>query len=399
MKIIIINGDATSNRGDRSILLGNIILLKKVFPDAEIRALSFCPERDENWYDIQFYHRAKLFGKFKAVVWSDIIMWGGGELIQDDTSKIKIPFWFINIMVLSIIFRKKIIALGQGLGPVNSKFNKLLSKIMLNRLSLFFSRDNYSEKMIRDIGSNTKVLSSFDPAILVSDKVDKNKKFLINYLVGKEFEINNDDKIIGVGVRRWFHQRGSWIPHKYAFKYNLRKIRGEEEYILMKDNLAFLLDELVSKHNFKIIFFPMYTPKHEADDKVSDEILNLMKNKNDGFVIKDDFSPLEYLELVGGANFFFGIRLHSTILSTSLGIPSLTFCYAPKGMSYFEQLGIEENSFRIEDLLHREKIEEDILQFYEVIRNSDEYNKKILKSIKEMKLKLVEDGEELGKHI
>jgi len=189
MKIIIINGDATSNRGDRSILFGNIILLKKVFPDADIRALSFCPERDEKWYGIQFYHRGKLFEKLKAVVWGNVIMWGGGELIQDDTSKIKIPFWFFNIMILSVIFRKKIIALGQGLGPVNSKFNKLLSKIMLNRITVFFSRDNYSEKMIAEIGSNTKVLSSFDPAILVSDKVDKNKTFLINYLVGKKFKI------------------------------------------------------------------------------------------------------------------------------------------------------------------------------------------------------------------
>lgn len=399
MKILIMNGDSTSNRGDRTILMGNIILLKSVFPKADIRALSYKVKRDEEWYGIKFYKRSSLLEMLKAIRWSDIIMWGGGELIQDDTSKVKIPYWFVNIMILSILFRKKIIALGQGLGPVNSGLNKILSKILMNRLRLFFTRDNYSEKMIRNIGSKVSIISSVDPAILVSDKISRSKSYLFDYLKNKGFNINKNDKIVGVGVRRWFHQSGSLIPHKYAVKYGLRKIGGEKEFSYMKENLAFLLDELVSKHKFKIVFFPMYTPKHEADDEVSSQILNLMKNKNKGFVIKDDFSPIRYLELINATSLFFGVRLHSTILSTSLGIPSLTFYYVPKGKSYFEQLGMSENSFKIDSLLSREKTKEALSQFNKVVSSLERYKSRTVKAIKEMKQRLLKEGKEIAKYI
>lgn len=399
MKILILNGDSSSNRGDRAILLGNILLLKKSFPNSEVRAFSYYPERDEEWYNIKFYDRSSVYAKIKSIFWSDVIMWGGGELIQDDTSKVKIPYWFFNILILSFLFRKKIVALGQGLGPVKSRINKVLTKLMVNRLYLFFSRDNYSKENLRKIGVKVPIISSYDPAILVSDEIVKSKSNLSDYLTSKGFKVEKKDKIVGVGVRRWFHHSGSWIPHKYAFKYGLRKIPGEKEFTEMKRNLAKLLDNLVRKKGFKVVFFPMYTPKHESDDVVSEEVLNLMKEKEKGFVIKDDFSPLKYSGLIFGTDLFFGIRLHSTILSSSLGIPSLTFYYVEKGKSYFEQIKIPECSFKIDDLLSSKDTEKDLAQFEEVIKNKSQYANKILASISSMKENLINDGKKIKNYL
>ncbi len=369
MNLLILNGDATSNRGDRAILLGNITLLKKTFPEDEISAFSYNPKRDSTWYPIKFYDRGSLKSQYRAIKNADLICWGGGELIQDDTSKVKIPYWFVHIIILSVIFRKKIIGLGQGLGPVRSTLNRFLSKVLLNRLSVFLSRDNYSEKMMRDMGVKIRVINSYDPAILVSDIIDKDKNKVRTYLAKNGFSVNDTYKIVGVGVRRWFHQRSSWIPHKYAVKYKLRKVPGDKEFAEMKKNLAVILDDLVSQ-GYKVVFFPMYTPSHEADNKVSRQILDLMKDKTAGFVIDEDISPTDYLELIVGTDLFFGVRLHSTILSTSVGVPSLTFYYVPKGKSYFEQLGISENAFQVEDLLSEEKTKSSLIQFNIVMKNN-----------------------------
>lgn len=398
MNLLILNGDATSNRGDRAILLGNITLLKKTFPEDEISAFSYNPKRDSTWYPIKFYDRGSLKEQYKAIKNANLICWGGGELIQDDTSKVKIPYWFVHIMVLSVIFRKKIIGLGQGLGPVRSKLNRFLSKVLLNRLSVFLSRDNYSEKMMRDMGVKIPVINSYDPAILVSDIIDKDKNKIRTYLAKNGFSVDSTDKIVGVGVRRWFHQRSSWIPHKYAVKYKLRKVPGDKEFAEMKKNLAVILDDLVSQ-GYKVVFFPMYTPSHEADNKVSRQILDLMKDKTAGFVIDEDISPTDYLELIVGTDLFFGVRLHSTILSTSVGIPSLTFYYVPKGKSYFEQLGISENAFQVEDLLLEEKTKKSLIQFNIVIKNNLQYAEKINKRIGEMKTKLIQDAQLLKDNI
>jgi polysaccharide pyruvyl transferase WcaK-like protein len=398
MKLLILNGDSTSNRGDRAILLGNILLLTKTFPEADIRASSYNPKRDAKWYGIKFYNRGSLTQYLKAITFADLILWGGGELIQDDTSRVKIPYWFVNILILTFIFRKKVIGLGQGLGPVKSKFNRYLSKLIFDQLEAFISRDNYSEKMIRDVGSTVPVINSHDPAILVSDLVEKRSDVLKGYLTENGFSSQANTKIIGVGVRRWFHQRSSWIPHKYAVKYALRKIPGEEEFKEMTKNLAILLDTLVVRYGYKVVFFPMYTPSHEADDKISRQVTDLMKYERETFVFTDDVSPTEYLRLIAGTDLFLGIRLHSTILSTSMSIPSLTFYYVPKGKSYFEQLGIAENSFPVEDLLSAQRTRNDLSQFDVVINNHAEYTSRIEAKISAMKEKLRNDAEVLRKY-
>lgn len=216
--ILILNGDSSSNIGDGAILLGNIELLKTLFPGSPIRAFSMFPERDTQWYGIFFYKKSMLTERLKAYFWANLVIWGGGELIQDDTSRLKIPYWFMRIMLLSLVFRKKIIALGQGLGPVGNRQGKALTKLMANRLALYFSRDNYSEGMLRALGATIPIISSLDPAILVSNSVVAGEASLVQYLHTKNFDISDKDRIVGVGVRRWFHHTGSWIPHKYAHK-------------------------------------------------------------------------------------------------------------------------------------------------------------------------------------
>ena len=189
-KLLILAGDSTDNRGDRAILLGNIILLKNTFQNCEIKALSNNPERDSKWYGIEFFNRKGFFEKLKAYSWPDLIFWGGGELIQDDTSRIKIIYWFINIMLITVILRKKVIAFGQGLGPVNFRLTKILTKIMCNQLVAFFSRDNYSEKKLRSYGVKIPIISAFDPAILISEGVKRDKTALKKYLANKKVKLS-----------------------------------------------------------------------------------------------------------------------------------------------------------------------------------------------------------------
>jgi polysaccharide pyruvyl transferase WcaK-like protein len=97
--------------------------------------------------------------------------------------------------------------------------------------------------------------------------------------------------------------------------------------------------------------------------------------------------------MIAGADLFFGIRLHSTILSTCIGIPSLTFYYVPKGKSYFKQIGIPENSFPVESLLSAAETKSTLKQFDHVIENEGEYRRRITLSVSTMKSNLLKDAE------
>lgn len=83
-KILILNSDSPFNKGDQAILLGSIKLIKSVWPDSEITAISNFRERDEDWFGIKFINMAVYTINPIAIIRLalaarsyDIIFWGG----------------------------------------------------------------------------------------------------------------------------------------------------------------------------------------------------------------------------------------------------------------------------------------------------------------------------------
>lgn len=346
--ILILNGDSTFNRGDGAILHGNIRLLKQVFPEADIRAFSRRPERDADWYGIHFYRRGRPGAHLRAYRWADLIVWGGGELLQEDTSRVKIPYWFAHISAVSFLC-PRIVALGQGLGPVYSSANALLCRLTVDRLRCYVARDTYSGLMLRSSGVRTPIIDSYDPAILATEDIEGDAS-LRDHLRSRGFD-PGDAPLMGCAPRRWFHQQSHWIPHKYAVKYRLRRIPGQEEYRTMVRNLARLLDRIVERHDHRIVFFSMYALPHEGDDAMVADIQGAMRNGDATHALTNDLDPLRFHTFFSALDFFLGIRLHSTILATSCLVPAATFYYAPKALNYFERLGLQDNAIPIEDLI------------------------------------------------
>lgn len=363
-KIVIISGDATHNRGDRAILAGHIHILRSLFPHCQLSAFSWMHERDSRWFDIRMYHAGSLSDYSRVIREADFVLWGGGELLQDDTSRVKIPYWWVRLHHIHML-NQNIIGAGQGLGPIRHTLPKDLTRRIFHMIRLYIARDTYSEPVLRSLGITTPVISSADPAIFLKPSETPIDKF-----ANQESAILNNP-FIAIAPRRWFHQRSQWIPHEYAVRFKLRPIPGQKEYSLMIRSLARIADELIEKTSLPIVFFPMYVLGHEGDDMMSQKIINSMRHADRTTILRGDYPPTEFMKLMANARIMIGLRLHATILSTNAGVPSMNFSYAPKGKNYFERLGYAPYTLPIADLLDTGKLSALISKALHLLENHD----------------------------
>jgi polysaccharide pyruvyl transferase WcaK-like protein len=101
-------------------------LIRDVIPNAEITSLSQFQARDEQWFGIRFlpfspYSTSpadylKLLAEARR---SDLVMWGGGELLKDYTNKLSLFYWALKLSGIRIM-NKKVIGAFQGIGPTKA---------------------------------------------------------------------------------------------------------------------------------------------------------------------------------------------------------------------------------------------------------------------------------------
>ena len=80
----------------------------------------------------------------KAVKQNDVLISGGGSLLQESTGKLSI-FYYLFIYFIAMIFRKDIVIYSQGIGPVYRKLSKKIIKFVFNRVASISVRDQASK--------------------------------------------------------------------------------------------------------------------------------------------------------------------------------------------------------------------------------------------------------------
>lgn len=353
MKVLILNSDSPNNMGDAAILAGNIKLVRSVWPDADITAVSEFPERDADLFGIGFI-RAKVYtvnpvSIMKLAILSrsyNLVLWGGGELLKDYTNILGNIYWFLRILIIRI-FNKNILGAFQGIGETRSSVSKFFICRAVSCCHTFILRDEESYKKLLSWGVRNKLVSSFDPAVMCSTAL----KGDCQHPVPKKHAV-------GVGARNWFHYRpGGIIPYKYR-KSALRK--GESDAnIKYTENLSLLLDMIVDKYDVDIIFFPMFNALNEGDDAFSCNIKAKMRHSGRVTIMeKEKMSPFDYIRCMSSLQAFIGIRLHSAILAACARVPFFILHYSGKGRIFSEQLGMGGYAKDINEFLHQKDIVE-----------------------------------------
>ncbi len=135
------------NFGDEAILSVLISHLKSL-GNVDITVFSSDTDFTSKAYSVNSVKRFDLKNVVKTIKDSDILISGGGSLLQDVTS-LKSLVYYSLIIALGLLFNKKVIIFAQGIGPLNSKPAQFLVKNLLKFCSLVTVRDENSLNLLR----------------------------------------------------------------------------------------------------------------------------------------------------------------------------------------------------------------------------------------------------------
>lgn len=344
-KILILAGDVTGNIGDMAIAESTIAELNSQFRGAHITLVADRDKAAKNFPGAHVIPKGVLGlgALIKTALSCDLAICGGGGLFQDDDSRIKMPYWGLRV-ALARLLGARVVGYCLGVGPLTHGLSRFFGRLAFACMSVVSVRDPIAYEVAKGLTSRPVSIIP-DPAIaLAPASAEEADKLLQDHGVPSD-----GSPLIGVAVRKWFHRRGSYIPHQVAFRLGLRRIEGGSSFDRMTTQLAEVLDQLVRRHHAHIVFMPTYNVTHEGDDQVCEEIIKKMHSQRTSLIRISE--PSLYKSVAGRLKVLLGGRMHPTIFAAGMGTPVVGLSYNPKFRGFFQLIGCPDKLISIEDFV------------------------------------------------
>ena len=302
-KRIVISGYyGFRNAGDEAVLAGMLATFRQVGLDARVTVLSADPVGTRAQHPgVDAVHRYRIGPVVQAIRRADLVISGGGSLLQDVTSA-RSARYYLFILQLAQFLRKKTAIYAQGIGPLNNTGTRSAVGRTLNKTSLVSVRDEQSRNLLVSIGVNRQPIHVVaDPSFVVEPDIEAADNALAGIgLGGKE--------LIGVSLRPWPLVSG-WLE-KAA------------------EGIAQACEEL----GVAAVLIPMQEPE---DAVVCGSVAK-------GVMLREIGGVRAIKGLIARCDLVVGMRLHSLIFAASEGVPFVPIVYDPKVSAFASMAGMED---------------------------------------------------------
>jgi polysaccharide pyruvyl transferase WcaK-like protein len=346
-KILILAGDITGNLGDMAIAQSTCEQLMSDIRGVHIALVADKAKAIAIFPGAEIIPRG-VFGLgalMKAAFKSDLVICGGGGLFQDDDSRIKMPYWGVRV-ALARILGADVVGYCLGVGPLAHGLSRFFCRLAFACMAVVSVRDPMAFEVARDLTARDVVVVP-DPALALRPAPSQEAEKLL-----RDHGVPMDGSpLIGVAMRKWFHRRGSFVPHQVAFRLGLKGTGGGSKLRKMTDLLAEVLDRMAALHGAHTVFLPTYNVAHEGDDRVCEEIARKMQSDRTTLIRIAD--PRLYKAVTGKLSVMLGARMHPTIFAAGMGTPVIGLAYNPKFKGFFQLIGCPGKVIPIEDFVEK----------------------------------------------
>lgn len=147
-----------SNAGDEAMLFAVLRALHYDPKRMRITVISGDPRRTENTFRVHAVSRFDGYSILKSVYQSDLLISGGGSLLQDVTSW-KSMMYYLSIIGMGIFFRKKVFLYSQGIGPVRYHWGRWILRTVMNHVDAITVRDSESKFFLEQLGVKNRIIT------------------------------------------------------------------------------------------------------------------------------------------------------------------------------------------------------------------------------------------------
>ena len=294
-----------ANAGDEAMLAAIIGSLQDTISDVSITVITGNCAMTKANHHVKAVHRFNLLAIMKAIASSNILISGGGSLLQDVTSARSL-YYYLFIMRLALWFHKPVMLYAQGIGPVRGKQARQAVRKVLQQVDMIGVRDADSQQELRNMGVTKPPVIVTADAVLSMHRADK----AIGNSILQHAGIDDTRRKIGIAVRNW---------------------QQMETY---KDAIAAAADALQARYDCHIIFVPMQYP---IDVTAGEDIAARMRGT--ATVLRDSYNTVEFMSLMGCMDVVIANRLHALIFASLMDVPVTAISYDPKIDSFIRRIG------------------------------------------------------------
>lgn len=307
-KIVMSGYFGFDNSGDDAILKAIVKDLREQDPSVRIKVLSKDPSKTEQLCPVTSANRFKLREVISSLRDAQLVISGGGSLLQDVTSTRSL-LYYLALMKLAFILKKPVMIYANGIGPINKTFNRRLTKWILERVDLITLRDKGSLDFVKSIGvKNDRIMVTADPVFTLNPAERERIKEILR-IEG----IDTSRQLIGISVRNW---------------------KNDDALI---QAVAKGTRRLIDDKSVGVVMIPMHYPEDlEISERISD-----LSGSNNCWTLKGKYSVEEIMGIIREMEIMAAMRLHSLIYAATQGVPMAGLVYDPKVKGFLDEIGLD----------------------------------------------------------
>ncbi|MCX7597964.1 MAG: polysaccharide pyruvyl transferase CsaB [Armatimonadetes bacterium] len=285
------------NLGDEAILAAIAQELVRALPEVEIEVLSGAPADTKSAYGLEACDRWRLSCLWRALRRSDVLIQGGGGLLQDTTSTLS-PAYYLGVLLAAWLVGKPYAIFCQGIGPLRRWLWQRLAVFLLSRAQLLIVRDQESAESLLRMGVRKPAEVAGDPALLLEPTAPEE-------------------------TQRWLKETGARLPDQYWLVVP-RQIASVEEAVTHSVEALARSGRLVAVLPFQV-----------ADEALARQTAARAR----GLALTTPKDPRIAASLVAQAQGVLAVRLHALIFAAVAGKESFGVDYDPKVAAFCQAVG------------------------------------------------------------
>ncbi len=286
MRIFLLGFYGYDNLGDEVLLASILKSLSE--QNYAFKVLSYNAKKTTDVHHVTAVSRGKNLGIVKQIASSDVIIVGGGSILQDITSS-KSFFYYMSILTIGKLLGKPVYLLGNGFGPITKWYNKHWLKWFMPHINGVVARDQEAYQAYLNYGCKN-VFNGVDCAFDYLPQLAESK---------------SEPPYVAIALRPWRHSD--------------QTMQILSQYILRLNQLGYRVKLIAMK----------------APDDIR-QMQSLVEIGENTVAVAHNLT--EVLAAIKGAKLLIGMRLHALILGALVGTPIVAISYDPKIESFMKQL-------------------------------------------------------------
>jgi polysaccharide pyruvyl transferase CsaB len=291
MKYLISGYFGYNNVGDETLLAQVASSIRQLDSQAEIRAFSGDPASTQRNHGIRAYPRSHPLTTIAALRWCDVLVSGGGSLMQD-VSSWRPPVYYGGLALLAHALNRPYVVYAQGLGPLRRPLSRAIAAQMLSAADALFLRDPESIRLARELGVRRVITFAADPVLTLSPHPSLTRVHV--------------PVRIAVALHEW--PGGEIVADRVANALRPMLARAEIILVVMQDRDTAITGRVAERLGQRVRIVG-------ADRSVADRVAAIQS-----------------------ASLVIGMRLHSLILAAAAGRRFVAITYDPKVEAFARML-------------------------------------------------------------